>query len=1072
MDRMLKKELAEAGLRVQEGNAYYHEVTPDLLHKFQVVVMLYPPGEGATKEREIYRSKFHALLNYMQAGGGLIIFADEQYGAQKSLNEFLSRLDAEILPESIVDEATQFRQKGFFREYFFTTTKLASHPVTRNVKQVCFPSAWHPQMAGATEAIRAGEEWQVLIRGNDTACSLGWRADIRDRRSYSKAPPIVAVRDYGRGRVALLPTRSVTTLQSGYHFIFEGICFKRGDFRQLLANLLDWLSEPARQAGQPGGYVAPCEWPAEISTPKAPESLDMYTRLAISGFREPVSEIRHKTRPMRDYVGIIGIYSDFSRRLETPYIAGGWGSISRYCQKARQLGLSFLAFTERFEVMNEEKWNRLVKECCQNSDERLIAIPGIEIEDVYGDRWACLDLPRWVQKEWLDPSGRYLVDHPGFYFGLSHQSNVFLARFLLTPKQSFYPPWLAKFYAGMEVAGYQHGNQLIEDAFDWYLQCQANDYNLIPIAIHRISSPEELSQANGCRVHVQAEKLSDVPAAFRYGWYTPRSVYLSSGPLLKEFAIENGRAAFRDEEWHLFIHIEGRMPLREVVLYDRKQIFRRWRPKSRIFRIQVSGYHERQHFFTLTAADASGGRLISPALYTSDVRHSTYMCTDLQNTINTMVDVTRAGKADYFRVQGLYVTGWDSLDVPSLVAASDVLPESGIEYGFAPAAGGVGPVIYGKDKTEHSIAQRDMVFDCGDVNMLDNLYRYTLLPGSYAAPTEYAHSTVRFISFTPRAYHQNVMLIEQRITFKRDVLLSRREGPEIIALRLNVKTEEGQAREFARAASEGFPQMCIRRSDGRKQFVPRGNKPFIAPLPEGSYAAFYPNFWGSLAVFPLSDGLSLHVADEAELGWEMPGRAIRKGTMLKARYLVVRGQFDRTDETEFDALCKQLGLDGPPAYQVSLNRGQILDTTYLLRLKADGNIAAFAIGGFRLDNPLPVVIEGLQSNWDAVMLDSNTGQLHRVGVFEGKGWLTVEVRKEKRHIWVGNAIICNRPEMKLSLFQRGRNWLIEVHNPTDRSLSVKLQVASWLKGIVPAFETTMRLESGQIWTKEIPASIQ
>jgi len=1063
LDRKLKGEVADLGVAVQEGNSYYHSLTPGLLSGYNLSVMLYPPPQGATAEREMYVQKARLLLDYVRSGGGLLVLGDEQYGSGQSLNEVLAPLDAEVLPESVLDEQTQFRQGRFFREYFFTTTGILPHPLAEGVQELCFPSAWHPWKAGATNTMRVGPDWQIVVRGNETARSVGWRADVEGQSTYSTAPPIMAVRSFGEGRVALLPTRSVTTLQSGHHFVFESLCYARGDLTRLIANTLLWLSEPARRASRPSGYVEPPVGP-ERQPAYSPEQLaqmDVYSRMIALGYRQSVAAIDHHYRPRQDFVGVIGVHSDFSRRVSGPAVAGGYGSVADYCAKARELGYDFVAFTERFEALDEARWRELVAQCDAASSQQFLAIPGIEIEDVYGDRYACLDLPGWVQEQWLDASGRYLADHPGFYFGLSHGHNVFLAKFLLNPREGFLRPWFAKFYAGMEVFGYNRGDQLLAEALDWYRVCQSNDYNLIPIVSHRIACPQDLAAVTGYRVHVLAGKLSDVPKAFRYGWYTPRDVYLSSGPRLVEWAIENGRAAFRDEPWQLFIKLVSDVPLREVTVWDRDQVFRRYFPRTKRFAADILGYHDKQRFFLLTVEDEQGGRLISPALYTSDVRHSTYMCTDLQNTINGMIDVNRAGQSDHFRVQGLYVTGWDSLDVPALVSGKDVLPESGIEYGLAPTAGAVGPVIHAAEGTEYPVAQRLMAFDCGDVNILDNRYNWKLLPGSYQTRTELADSLVRLTSFTPRAYGQNIMLVEHTVRLKRDLRLTDRKGPEVVLLRLNVGPSGAQARDFANAASEGYPQMCLVSRDGGKRVWTERAESVEAPLAPGGYVAFYPDFWGSLAVFPLSEGLVLKTGDNAEIGLERPDETLTAGTTLTARSLVVRGAFGENTEAEFDRLRDAYGLDGSPGYHVEVTRGELLSSSYILRVRAADACAAFSVSQMDMPNPLPVIVEGLNERCDAVALDASTGELRRVATFENAGWLTVDASRGPVSLAVGNAVACDRSALWLSLLREEAGWSLEVHNPTAEAIVSRVKVPPWLSDTIGTFAGRLTIPAGE-----------
>lgn len=1042
VDATFKAKLRQAGREYQWDAANYRDVTPERLQSFNVVVMTYPPTLGDGPGREQFTAAFPALRSFVEDGGGLLIFADECYDSYQVLNEFLGPLGAEVLPENIVDEPTLYRQPRYLQEYFGRTTNLASHAVTEGVEELWYPLAWSPQMSGTTLALKVDGNWQVVGRGNATAYSYRWKAHEQGKKTYESAPPFVAARTMGAGRVALFATRSLNYLHQGYHRIYEGLCLDRGDGQRFLTNLLGWLAEPSLQAGTSGGFVEPPETlePPPQFSPEELASMDLYTRLVATGSRTPVTQIRHRPQASRDFVGVLGVYTSRSK---------GYGSVADFCRRARALGYHFLGFTDCFADLDETRWNDLVAECRAASDEEFVAIPGIEIEDVWGNTFFSFDLPRWVSPDWLAQGQPKLENWPGYYFGLSHSGQLFLGHYLTNPRAGFTRPWFAKFYAGLELFSYNHGHLFLGDAFEEYRQCQANDYNLIPVVGHRLYAPSELEQVQGYKTHVRAWQAADIPAAFRYGWYTPRSVYVSSGPRLVEWAMENGRGGMREEEWRLYLEVESDAPLAEVTIYDRHDVFRRFLPTGKRFRTEVGGYHDRQRFFLLVAQDTAGGQAVSSALYTSDLRQSIYMCTDLQNTLNCMTTFDRQGKMTVMGVLGNYVTGWDSLNPPLLVPSAEVLPESGIEYGFGGWQGTAGHRLYGADRTEYSVAQRNMVFACGDCNMLDNLYETTLLPakGGFPAPTEGATSRARFIAFTPHPYSQNLMLVEQEITFHQDVTLAERDGPEILGLALSFQ-------------ANSFPFYCF---VGRaKEKAERGEKTQITKeVPPGGYAAVFPDFWGSGAIFPL-DGPAHALLNNGhlELGWDRPGATVPAGTKLRQRWLVMRGKFGESDEAEFDRVRQAYGLAGPPPYRVSMRQGKVADTRFALTLRAQNRAAVGEITPAPLPNDLPVVVQGLCDRWDAGWLDLTAGLLRRVGIFGDAAYTTVPIDSQPARFAAGNLLTCNDPEVFLSLFHRGEQWTVEIHNPRLQPVRLTVRTAPWLVPAAPAWQWTGTVGAG------------
>jgi len=1031
IDPKCKVKLNKEGFKI--GTCEYSEINEEILKKFNVVILTWFPSEGDTKGREIFERKIPLFLNYVQEGGGIAIWHQEAYNSYKVTNELLQHLDAEILPESVADEKNYFRQKNYLHHFFAFTRNIEASPLADGVKELIYPLGYK-QAGGATLTFKVSQSWNVVIKGEKEARSYSFLPHQEGKGTYESAPPLLAIREYGKGRIVLFPSHPTYWIHAGYHRIWEGICLDKGDGWRLVTNILDWLSEPSK--GKFGGFSEVAPPPPQPPTGVA--STDPYQALIMAGGRKFITELTHKKRPVKDFTGIIGVYTNYSK---------GRGSVEEFCHTAKEEGYSFIVFTEDFEMMDEEKWKRLVEDCKKCTSESFIAIPGIEIKNTAGDTFISFDLPRWPEKEWLDVTGKKLENHPGFYFGLDWPPT-----YLMLPKTAFVPPYMEKFYSGLEVFSYSHGGNFISQCLDDYLYCQYNDYNLIPIVSHRLFSPAEVREVRGFKVHALAESVKDIPSCFKYYWYAPRWVYISEGPLIREFQIENGRAAYRDEEWRLFIEVESDADIKKVTLLDKGKVFRQFFPKGKKFYAEVGGYHDKQRYFVLLVEDTKGRRAISSALYTSDVLFSTYMCTDLQNTLNSMSFVNDEGKIDFCTVMGNYVTCWDGSKMGILVAGKDLMPE-GLDYVVGGWDFACGPVIYAKSKTEGGVASREITFGSGECQVMDNHFNTTLLPGSFPAPIELYNADVRFTSFRPQPYGYNVMLIESVIIFKKDVQLTLREdgGPEILGL--NIWWPE-----------ETLPQYSYINSQGKKVKGQRNGESFVlqGEIFKGGYIALYPDFYGSVAVFPLSEANSFYIkGNSLQIGWKMPGRVLRRGDTLKGRWLLVRGKFGEEEETGFEALRRVFGLERPYPYDISVRVGKIVSPIYPLALEAKDYLVAFSLSSPQpLPIPLAMEIWGINENWDAGLIIKGEKELRRIGVFQGKAFVRFEDTNGKE-VLIGNLLYSDKEELKLSLFKRKSGWLVEVHNPTDRKLTAVVKTQEWLKGIVPYFSKKITLMPGE-----------
>ena len=261
------------------------------------------------------------------------------------------------------------------------------------------------------------------------------------------------------------------------------------------------------------------------------------------------------------------------------------------------------------------------------------------------------------------------------------------------------------------------------------------------------------------------------------------------------------------------------------------------------------------------------------------------------------------------------------------------------------------------------------------------------------------------------------------------------------------------------AASEGFPEMRVAGANGVTRDWSDRSEPIELTLEAGGYAAFYPNFWGSLAVFPLSDGLVMRTGHYTEVGIDSPGAELAAGTELTARCLVVRGAFGEATAEEFDRLRDVFGVDGALVCEPKIERGELVDSRYVLRVRADDGAARLSLKQVALPNPQPIVAEGLRENRDIVALVDD--EFRRVAAFEGAGWLTVDPTDRPLTVVVGNAADCSSEALTVSLLRDEDRWAVEVHNPTNATVEASIAVPEWLAATVGTLAANVTLGPGE-----------
>ncbi len=1063
-DRRVDPELQRRfnAVGIQVGSLTYAEVSAAALQPFQVVVAQWPPISADAAALVGFRRAIPQLVEYVQRGGGLLVtFEYDASGGETEAvtDELLAPFGCHLVFEAVVDRDNSFQQKRYLQWWFARTRNVTHpHPVTEGIEQFLYPLGHSPTHGPHSRSMtfERPPDWTVLLRAEKTAATSGG--------TYPSEPPLLAVREFGRGRVAVLPMHTTYLLNAGYHRIWESLVLgegpptdmPQGQGRRLLEQLLRWLGEPGAAAGL-GGYQPRAPVAAPV-TPEALAALDPYTRLGTYG-RQPVTRITRTAPPKQhDYVGVVGCYTSYSAP-QPNYVSYGQGSVDEYCAVARRYGLDFLVFTDRMEFMEEATWGKLVEDCRRNTDEEFLALPGIEFEDGWGDTRLAFNLPRWPAPEWRSADGKRVINHPGFYFGTDWAPN-----YLRAPALSFHPPWSAKFYSGLELFSYER-DQLVANALEEYARVQRDDYNLIPMVGHRVHSPNDLEiiarraqEGQAYLTHVRGDRVAEVAAAFKYAWYAQRQTYVSEGPRIADFHVENGRSGMREEPWRLYLAVEGLTPPAVIELYDGDKVHRRWRATDHTFRQELTGYHDRRYRFWLRVS-AGNGRAYSSAAYVSDLRHGTYMCTDLQNTINSMTDIDPfTGKLTHYNVMGNLVTAWDS-GIMGILADSDQIMPPGLDYTVKGFSFATSHRLYGAldAPQETAVARREMPFECGDVNMLDNVYTTTLRPGSFLAPTTVATSRARYLCPTPEVYGTNLMLIEQEVTFLREVSFGPAEQPNLTGLYLTLP-------------ANGFSSYALAAPDGSG---PRGERPerLTGTVPVGGYLACYPEFYGSCAVFPLDGPAAFLMQGKVEnggevyLGISLAGQKAAAGETRRFRWLLARGRFGEEGLTDFERVREALGLSGAPPYRLQLTRGTLESTQYVLSLQAEAYAVAGELDRTDLPVPLPVRIGSLNGRWDAGLVDlaGPEPRLRRMGVQEESGWCELDLRTRPVKFAAGNLLTAEDGELWLSLVQEDGEWYAEVHWPAPEvptaAKEITVRVPDWVQ-VIPAQEVKITVEPG------------
>ncbi|HID05614.1 MAG TPA: hypothetical protein EYP10_00550, partial [Armatimonadetes bacterium] len=388
LQREVARILVERGFEVD----WSAKVTPQRFRKFNAVVLL----QGGAYARR----SFDALLDYVRDGGGLLICSwkgqhvndfDDQFG-------LLDRLSARLRPEVIRDPKTEKRGVTPWGLTFAFTRNIAPSPVSEGVEQIWYPVDGNLAVLSMTMPYDFGDEWRIVVRGELSAFSKPWdfgKALPKERitiEGIKSAPPFFAIREFGRGRIAVCGINASFHFSGGYARALERIAIdaglngKRSDLLQLLISTLRWLCEPSLKSGAMGGATTPLKLLTVRKLPVHP----------------PIDWGKLKFGPQpKTFRGIVGART---------HLSVGSGTVADYAKVAKALGLDFIVFLEDFKTLPKGRWERLVRECEAVSTKDFLAVPGFTIEDGYGNHYFAIGHRiRYPEDDLLDSAKRCLT---------------------------------------------------------------------------------------------------------------------------------------------------------------------------------------------------------------------------------------------------------------------------------------------------------------------------------------------------------------------------------------------------------------------------------------------------------------------------------------------------------------------------------------------------------------------------------------------------------------------------------------------------------------------------------------
>jgi len=1101
----------ENGIRpalLESSFFYRRDCTEDklveLMKRFHVV-HLATTEEGVTRFDEAHRKRAEivgrALVRYVEQGGGLFLQPqpvrypgdeDERYW-----NAVLAPLGAKILHEGVFDKTRAFEGQTLGKATFWHTANIRAHPVTKDVSCLCLPLHGYNDFPGVP-AMAYGPEWQILVRGQQEAKSYRSNADnvldLNAAGTYAEAPPVLAVRTLGKGRIACYPLALLFTGQNHRNPLWPDIVECRGDAAagrpshsmKMQISAYRWLAEPSGGRADFGTLTQepyrPVQFPAKVDWDKS-----SLTSTGSAGIR-----------------GILGAHSAHS---------DGSGTVADYVRAAKAAGLTFLVFSDPLERLTEAKLHRLKADCAEASkDGDFYACPGIEFTDGVGNRWAFWgEAIVWPEASFQ--SGKFThvqwdgqrVRHYGKYASACQFPGSALLDYRQLRRNGAHPENLWWFFHYLPLV-YER-DRLIADNQNEYLSGLRDMRWAAVASFTRIRSPADVAAAAGA-CFTGMKDLASAKAALNtrctaYWAGIQAGQYASQGPTVTAWHATNSQM---ESNWR---HTRGAQRVRlhfdvgsdagiaevKVLDADRGAIRRFLGHGARQFSRQFELVHDEQHYLTLEVVDTAGKKAISQHIFVYCYKGGLFRCGDNLNILGPTAMCWHPDRNESFNAAKDFrngadycLRGWDTssatLGVPTPQAQLwDMIT-------FKEAAGGRYPDHYrlgamvgrlmdvGVNSYNLQIATMHMTrlsetFDnrqrptpalatvARDVAGLEYFDRIHTLYAPMERVDMYVTWNHRRDREGRKDYRGAILWHEGEIRFKKDLTL---QGPVPIPLvwdRCLTDLAKNLGTTFVVTDADGSVRSGTLqeekkpvRSQGRIRpggyaalmTTPVGYHGLLVPPDmDFAYQAAIPSYWPGLIAGLGRDGQAVKAGTVLKYRFGV-GTFARKGNCPDLRVDNAAVPFDpsKADSELLANTAKVLNLDGAHAgYPLEMKAGTLEDAVFFLTARARENEAAFVVGPQNLMIDLPIRVRGLDNNGCAAVYSTLRPWFRFVPVdVEGTGWFQEPI-DEKNEMWVGNAFVCDHKDVKITLVldgqAEGKPPLVEVHNPTDREIAATLR---------------------------------
>ena len=1056
----------------------WDELTPDLLKRTSCITIL-PLQRLSFSEQDDMR--FKLIEEYVANGGGLLL---TQCLGQMLADTLLPVRLGDMFGLDIRYETTVFSKDKLVKlgdqhgDTYYQCTDIAA-PFNKGLKTVLYPGTSGQGSLHGNKPFTGDKNWQIIMKSDAGSYSRQHRVHVLNvyqervdgKESFKGNVPMAGVRKFGKGHVAYIglePSCSITMHddQKAGRKISDQV-FADDGLMGFLGNVYEYLTTNSAQVA--------------------------------AGKFTPIPEVKDSTNPPKLYRGIVGARTTYS---------SGKSSVAEYVAAAKKAGMDFIIFLEEFDKLSYKNFEALRNECKKFSKDNFLALPGFTYKNIDdNNQFVYGNYPLYPADVLLDSKRRFKttdekiaatggLDLNYLYSQLSFQANSGWYNFSKNP----YPAIDARSVGHMGVVTQENGKTIDNSEAD-YANFNRNVQYIWPLAITLMKSADEVKLIeNGTYYYNQLfassyeqfiRMMTTKAARSSRNCYPGVPCYgrmaYSQGPV---FTLTMPRGDMNPDGslyasvlnvWPLTVEAKADENIKTIEIFDGEVLLKRFYPNSKEFSYKTILANDRQRHIWGKLVTASGKEAVTRSMGSDSWILRDIYCMDRNNPLlytrqkhkngdNYLINYAADGAMPW---KGPW---WARVRAVGAFVSDPYYGKGKLRYDGSPEyhpAGGMVPTFYTNDKLPPKYGRQswrgDFIHNVeGGAHNRPNV---VVLSSNVISATQELDGVFPVGAFPIIHTHATLFPFKKseylETKARRTHYLVRVGGvaPWLYEQHFKLLKDYPVTGEKKYLLSPGGISTCgssLKRAwlDGKEVHSPKG----LLQLKKGDILTYEGNFYGTLAVYILCDGLHFDVA-HSQFVYLAPDGVGKAGTEFDLKILF--GGINRLEKDPF-AVALKYGKDfgmvetGKVGYDVQLQKGKVLANEYTLDLNSDfkGVIKGLA----PLNGNLGVRLFNMCNNFSAMV--ACDGKKRLIPVEEGIAYAVLNDLESDKNLAIGHPFRTDNKDLTILISGDASysKWVAEIHNPTAETVKTVLKSNPDLTGY--ATTETITLKPGEYIRRE------